>query len=434
MIRLGSQLFPASGWPAYACLAGFASTLCFMVFRFGGVGTVDWNWACVAIAVLSLFLVFYRTQISTQQTLESRVLWPILLLPLFVAAQLVPLPSGVVDLISPRRMELARAAVFLGGSLDRVPVSISRALTAAQFVRCLGYALTVVSMRRLASASLTRPWMALAPVVLIGVAEAGLGFYQIAAGNSTLHGSYINRNHFAGLLEMILPIPLAYALLYCGDSNRRDWRCATAGFATVAVLASAIALSLSRSGIVAAAAAVMVVCIAHWRAWGALFAFLPAAVVLVIVVATSNLFLDPADMVRPAIWRDTLHLIRAYPLTGSGLGTYETALLPFASAAPTYRIDFAHNDYLQLLAELGAAGFGLGLIVVASLFWTIWTFARTAKDSVARAISGAALASLTALALHSLTDFNLYIPANAMTAAWIAGVALGQHDAGGGRE
>jgi O-antigen ligase len=88
-----------------------------------------------------------------------------------------------------------------------------------------------------------------------------------------------------------------------------------------------------------------------------------------------------------------------------------------------YTIDFAHNDYLQYLAELGALGFLVGLVLVLRLFTKTLRAAIDGPSTDRRYVSLACTGSFVAILLHSLVDFNLYIPANAMLLAWIAGLA-----------
>ncbi len=93
------------------------------------------------------------------------------------------------------------------------------------------------------------------------------------------------------------------------------------------------------------------------------------------------------------------------------------------SSSPLALVDFAHNDYLQFLAEWGIAGFLPALLFVFLLFSRGWNGATRANPGH-RWLSAACFAALAALAVHSLADFNLYIPVNAMIAAWIAGIAV----------
>src|ERR1019366_343 len=90
--------------------------------------------------------------------------------------------------------------------------------------------------------------------------------------------------------------------------------------------------------------------------------------------------------------------------------------------------DFAHNDYLQLLAELGLVGFAIGAALAFSVLRMALRRAVKSSDPEARYFAVACVGALSAIALHSLADFNLYIPANAMLLAWIAGMAVGSRE------
>ena len=69
----------------------------------------------------------------------------------------------------------------------------------------------------------------------------------------------------------------------------------------------------------------------------------------------------PADT-QAQIWRDTKALIKDYPLFGCGLGGYESCFMRYKSVAPTTTVHYAHNDYLQVLAELGVFGMAAGVV------------------------------------------------------------------------
>ena len=119
---------------------------------------------------------------------------------------------------------------------------------------------------------------------------------------------------------------------------------------------------------------------------------------------------------RLELWRESLPLIAAYPVFGCGLGAYESAFMPYKVSGPLLTDDYAHNDYLQSLAELGLAGF---LILAALISAVLFRAFRAA----AHPLAAACLASIAAILLHSTVDFNLYMPANALVLAWVSALA-----------
>jgi O-antigen ligase len=127
---------------------------------------------------------------------------------------------------------------------------------------------------------------------------------------------------------------------------------------------------------------------------------------------------------RTEIWKETAQLISHYKWAGCGLGAFERGLFQFKTTAPVNAVDFAHNDYLQVLAELGLPGAALVALL------GVWILRRNLRFVLAVLrrrnweLGVGLLGSFVAIGLHSLVDFNLYIPANALTLAWLAGVAV----------
>jgi O-antigen ligase len=128
---------------------------------------------------------------------------------------------------------------------------------------------------------------------------------------------------------------------------------------------------------------------------------------------------------RVLMWKETLHLIAAYPLFGCGLGGYESAFNKFNVTSPNSTVDYAHNDYLQSLAELGGVGFSiLALLVIAILAKAGRALSRHPRSD-GRCLALACTSAMVAILIHSLVDFNLHIEANALLLAWISGMAVG---------
>jgi O-antigen ligase len=127
---------------------------------------------------------------------------------------------------------------------------------------------------------------------------------------------------------------------------------------------------------------------------------------------------------RMDIWRDTLRMTPSYKWIGCGLGAYERGMYLYKTVAPTNTLDFAHNDYLQVFAELGAVGSALAGCLLAWILWRAAAVALLQRESRNWELAVGLLIALLSFSFHSLADFNLYIPANALVFAWLGGLAV----------
>jgi O-antigen ligase len=119
----------------------------------------------------------------------------------------------------------------------------------------------------------------------------------------------------------------------------------------------------------------------------------------------------------------SLPLIAQRPLTGWGGGAYALAFAPIKpDTAYAGFWDHAHNDYVQVAVETGLIGFALWLGIGLLSAWRAWPLLKDGQPGLNRGIGVAALMALSCLGLHSLVDFNLYIPANALTFAVLLGL------------
>jgi len=431
-----------------AALALLSAGLGWMLLNSAGVETRD---ASVALVLIGLAACLTGWSERRRGRLEPAVWIPLALLAL-VLCQVAPLPFAVVRLLSPARAELLEWLAPVTGGPGWAPLSNLVSATWQRGLQLLGCVLTLWVVRALARRR-RGVWWAAAPLMAVAAAEAVLGLIQYGMGDGTTiaTGTYANRNHFAGLMEMSLPfvVMLAVWILRHGrdDSEAQEMPAGSAVLAClllgVAVLLLAATLfSLSRMGFLAALAALLMTGLPGWwsrlAGWrwrvslmsaavlaGAIgFVFLPTDQLIARfanIAATEDISTDD----RARIWQDTRRMIGDYAVTGCGLGAYEPSFVRYQTVAPMQTVNFAHNDYLQVLAETGGAGFAL---VLAMGLWVSLGAVRTAaeaENSNARYIALACCGSLTAIWLHSLVDFNLYVPANSMVAAWVLGLAEG---------
>ena len=363
-----------------------------------------------------------------------------LLLPGYAALQLVPLPLSFLRVVSPQRAELLNSLTPLGLRPSWAPLSVAPPLTLEHFLLFAGYAVVFFAVRDLALSSRDKPWLPVMPIVAIAVWQAAWGLTQFLEGGAEAfaHGTYLIRNHFSGFLEMALPFPVAYGAAVLAQNRGRGGMTGAAALRTgLALQAAALILvgivcSLSRMGLAAVAGSLV------WMTALALTGrFKPRIVwsvvaALCLVVVLGMLILAPAGVIlrfadissedRFNVWRDTLHLVAAYPIFGCGLGGYESAFEKFRTSSVDVLQIYAHNDYLQYLAELGIAGIFIASGFLALIGLRSVRAGLLHRQSDSRWLGLACAGSLAAIFIHSLADYNLYVVANASLLAWICGL------------
>lgn len=361
----------------------------------------------------------------------------------YVAFQLIPLPIALLRVISPTRAEIADALSGLTGGGHWAPLSVAPPTTWVQLSRISAYAVAFFLARQLVRRSPFGPWTATLPLIMIGAAQAGWALVTSDGATSLISGSYPNRNHFAGLLEMTLPFALMYGLSVLHRSGRRGVLAmshvaqAALPLAATCLMLVAILFSSSKSGAIACGLALFFMTalslgrgLPRGKRWGFL-------ALLMLLMLVAFVFLTPSDLVerfgsmasdqptegRLPIWLDTLHLIAAFPLFGCGLGAFFPAFLRYQIAGVGWAWTNTHNDYLQLLSELGIVGFVAPALLMASVFQRAVGAASDQDVRESRFVGLACTGSLIAILTHSVTDFNTYVTANGLVLAWVAGIA-----------
>jgi O-antigen ligase len=246
-------------------------------------------------------------------------------------------------------------------------------------------------------------------------------------------GPFVNRNHFAGYMEMLIPIPVALAMSRSARMEARlFW-----GFAAV-IMSIGEAASLSRGGMVSLAAGLIFFAVMNARrrrnarpGQASRLRFRPEYFIVLLFASIiggvvwigadseilKRLAYDPlatgGTMDRGGVWGDTLAMFRANPVLGVGLGAFETVYPIYGNGDGSFLVQFAHNDYLQVLSDGGLIGGALALWFVVVLARAMTQIPRTV-DPFLRALGMGSAAGIFALLVHSLFDFNLQIPSNAL--------------------
>ena len=411
----------------------------------GGVWPADWQVALIGIAFASgLYWAFCSTSRCVPK-MSPWLLWPTYLIPAYLVFQLVPLPLGTLQILSPARAELLMHLAPVITGVHSAPLSVNPPAALLHLFTFLGYILTFLLSRELAWRFPASPWALCIPLIVVGFVEAIIGLAQIVSTwpTGSASGTYTNRDHFSGLLEMILPLACVYGLVIfrrgAAGSQFARALAACSVWLLAALMLVGIIYSESRMGFLVALFTLFFLGIMAviprdpTRAWR-LYSLATVALAVILM----SVFLPPSQLLarfaivssggeisadtRLQLWKETLPLISEFRFFGCGLGGYESVFLKYQDVSNNLRVEFAHNDYLQCLAELGFAGSAVMAVFFVSLLTGIFRriFHEESEDS--RLLSIACAAALIAIGLHSLVDFNLYVPVNAMTVAWIAGV------------
>jgi O-antigen ligase len=245
--------------------------------------------------------------------------------------------------------------------------------------------------------------------------------------NGSIYGSYVNHDHYAGLMEMLVPFPLVASMGHLLKGGKR----ALVAFCAV-LMASTIVLSGSRGGMLSFVLEIVVFAtltlVQRRNPRVALGVAAVCVLVLVFLVFLGKVQvlgrlgnLGP-DM-RLKITKDCLRMFSHRPVLGWGLGTFPTVYPGYRSFYTNLFVNEAHNDYAQLLVETGLLGFGMMLWFLVRLYQYGLPTSRRWEFKWDGAVSLAALLGCTGLLLHSFVDFNLQIPANAALFYVLCGLA-----------
>jgi O-antigen ligase len=236
-------------------------------------------------------------------------------------------------------------------------------------------------------------------------------------------GPYVNPNHFAGFVELIAPLGLA--LLFFPARSRE--KVPLLLLFTVVPL-GAVFLSASRAGIIIVVLEFALLAflsrvhrMGRKQLLGATAIGLLAGGLILWLGVTRALerFEQLAHQgvnreLRVAMDEDTWRIFRDHPWSGTGLGTLIAVYPRYESFYNGTTVDHAHNDFMELLADTGLLGGLCGALFVGLLFRRGFSKFQDAAGATARALVAGPLVACAGMLLHSLVDFNLHIPSNAL--------------------
>jgi O-antigen ligase len=239
-----------------------------------------------------------------------------------------------------------------------------------------------------------------------------------------IYGPYVNHNHYAGLMEMLVPIPLVLSLTRLASTKAR-----TAAAAAAAVMVGTIFLSGSRGGMLAIVAELVILAVLLVKQKRGLRTAIGIGVFLAVVVALLTWVgggeltrriatVGPSHSelsgdIRTYINRDGFRMFLKKPVLGWGLGTFPVVYPQSRTFYTNFFVNQAHNDYLQLLVEMGLLGFGAMVWFLLTLYIRSIKKMKNWTTEISGAVTLACVLGLSGILVHSAVDFNLQIPANA---------------------
>ncbi len=411
-----------------------------------------WAWSIMEIWIYLLTVawcwLYFRNKVKISDSLRSNrflvvafILWLV-----FIAIQLFPLPTQIIDIVSPFAAEH-------WSSFNNSSFSIDIKATRVSWMLSLSYVL--VFFLTLVLVNNRERLLTMAHVLVFsGLFQAIYGTVMALSTNKYSFffteylnyphatGTFVNRNHLAGYLEMTIAIGIGLLIAMLGSSvpgvtlkkkALKIFRLLLSAKARIRVslvmMVIALVLTHSRMGNTAFWVSLLIA-----GTIGLVFskyAIRPVVILFVSLILIDILIIgqwfgldkvkqrieetsfvtesrDEADIYALKQWKD-------YRLVGSGLGSFYTVFPQYRGADIGGYYREAENDYLQFATETGTLGFILlGLVTVISLLAALLAHYQR-HDPLMRGMSFASIMGITAILIHSSVDFNLQIPSNAAT-------------------
>jgi O-antigen ligase len=407
-IGLGRRTGRKPGILQWTFVLGLCSVLIFAILAFGAVE--EWSTFIFEAGAAVLFLVWAGKQlVSGQLTLSRNPLYPPALFFFVLLLAQIALRTSAYSYVT----QYGALQYFSYGMV---------LLIAAECVReendRKNFAIALIVFGVLYA------FYALAQAL---TSEGKFFWVYAPQSHGSIFGSYVNHNHYAGLMEMLVPFPLVVSMGHLQKGGKR----ALVAFCAI-LMASTIFLSGSRGGMLAIVLEIVVfamLTLVQRRNYRVALGLIAVSV----LVLAFLFFLGKGEVlgrlgelgpgIRLNMTKDCFRMFFRRPVLGWGLGTFPTVYPGYRTFYTNLFVNEAHNDYAQLLVETGLLGFGLMLWFLVRLYQYGLPTSRRWELKWDGAVSLAALLGCTGILFHSFVDFNLQIPANAALFYVLCGLA-----------
>lgn len=373
----------------------------------------------------------------------------IIILFLFLLFQIIPLPLDFLRILSPQKYLLYQSYCQIENITGSfIPISIVPYLTLGKFVEYLSYLLLGIVIFKTISRKEEIKWVSWV-LIGMGLFQAFSGLLQALAGSEKLlflkkkyvfdvvSGTFVNRNHFAGLLEMVIPVSIGYLILASIYPQRKPygWREKLLYFVEeriqkvilylliVVIMGLGLIFSRSRTGIIDFIVSIfLIIFLFSWQRTRKGYRRLLLFILLSIIFSSILIGITPVlkrftyeaiiSEMRPVIWKGAWLAFKDFIMTGTGAGTFQYIYPLYAQHSINAIAEHAHSDYLEFLVELGIFGFSILFTLLFGLWlYTLLKWRERNNPFVKGAGLGYIVGAFT-IFMHSITDFNLHVPSN----------------------
>lgn len=428
--------------------------LVFMPFAFGGVGLGP---QIVLISVSQLVFLLFLAKAAKTGDFEFKgniFLYVFIAFLAVIFFQAIPLPEVLLKLLSPATNR--NYIEFLPGYKENPSwrsISVFPAATQIEMFKILSYGLVslVIVNTFNKKEQLAR---LLAVISITGFAVACFGIIQRFTWNGMIYwvqpvpegaspfGPFVNKNHFAGFMELTIAITAAFVFM-----EKQTEKKILFGFMAIAMLL-ALFLCLSRAGIVSFFAASGIgFSIIFLRRSFKKYIFYAAPVILAVSVLLFFIVRVPlierfstslgSAQGRWHMYKDVIEMSKDYPLFGAGLGNFAAVFPMYKTTISNMIFSHADSDWLQFLSETGLIGF----LCIAVFIWfffkdilychflgkgrcVLLKDINLRHDRFVLLVISAGIVSLSSIVMHGMVDINLHIPSNMLLTCIIGALLM----------
>ncbi len=410
---------------------------------------------CLIAVLCALWLLTLAKEHTIPRALQynKAIIGLFFAIPLWTVIQLIPLPPDLIAVLSPAHGQ------YITTTDNWQPLSLDTGATLYKLQKSIAYALFFVLALAIVNTP-SRLNIVAQLIVISGVLQAAYGVLVVLGGKSfdilsiaeaggrthlrSASGTFVNRNNFAGYLEMAIAIGIGLLItqILLNKDNFAGFRASLRNFmftmlsgkarlrVFLALMVVALVLSHSRMGNTAFFASLGICgAIGLWlyrkHRKSKSLAILFSSLILVDVLILSSWFgleqlakrLETTDAQREErtfVFQNSIDVLHDFWLTGSGAGSFYSIFPNYRDNQSWYYYDFAHNDYLQCLIEYGVIGCLFFSLIVVLCFIKAIKAQQQRHNAILKGMGFSAMMGIMSIMIHASTEFNLQIPANAL--------------------